>query len=98
MKKLLNVFLIFVITSTLFSQSSDQIAGRVVHNEQGVPFLSVYIQGTSNGSITDEHGAFMLQGLSGQDAVLCIDGLGYKAIYHPLTPSGNQKEFLFQIE
>ncbi|MEX0981959.1 MAG: TonB-dependent receptor [Bacteroidales bacterium] len=98
MKKLLNVILITAMTCSAFSQPSDQIAGKVVHNEEGVPFLSVYMQGTSNGTITNENGAFTLQGLPGEEVLLCIDGLGYKTIYHPLTPGSNQEELLFQIE
>ncbi|MCA1746548.1 MAG: TonB-dependent receptor plug domain-containing protein, partial [Bacteroidales bacterium] len=98
MKKLLNVIFITIISFSAFSQPSDQIAGRVVHNEKGVPFLSVYIQGTSKGSITNENGAFTLQGLPGEEQLLCIDGLGYKTIYHPVTPDSNQEELLFQIE
>jgi Fe(3+) dicitrate transport protein len=98
MRKLLSVILITMITCSAYSQSSNQIAGRVVSNEKGVPFLSVYIQGTSNGSITNEHGAFILQGLPAEEVMLCIDGLGFKTLYQPVTPGSNQEELLFQIE
>jgi Fe(3+) dicitrate transport protein len=90
--------LITVITITVYAQTSNQIAGRVVSNENGVPFLSVYIQGTSNGSITNENGEFILRDLPPEEMLLCIDGLGYKTIYHPLEPAGIQDDLLFQIE
>jgi Fe(3+) dicitrate transport protein len=98
MKTLLNVILITVISLSAYSQSPNQIAGRVVSNDKGVPFLSVYIQGTSNGSITNENGEFTLQDLPGEEMLLCIDGLGYKTIHHPLAPASNKEDLLFQIE
>ena len=67
MKKvfLLFIFLSLLITSfeqNVFAQSTGKISGRILDkdNREGVPFATVFVEGTSLGSLSDDNGNFVI--------------------------------------
>ncbi|MBP1612575.1 MAG: TonB-linked outer membrane protein, SusC/RagA family [Bacteroidetes bacterium] len=77
MKKLLSFFFLLGIALTVFSQNI-QIKGVVVSGQDNEPLpgVNVVVKGTTNGTITDLDGQFVLSVPS--DCVLLVSYVGYK--------------------
>lgn len=83
---LLSIFLIvMLITDTARAGENSgeanfnsNIHGRVLHNGEGVPFVTVYLKGTSLGTTTDAAGYFMLVNLPAGNHVIVVQGIGFK--------------------
>ncbi|WP_321478424.1 TonB-dependent receptor [uncultured Bacteroides sp.] len=77
MKKLLSFFFLLGITLTVFSQNI-QIKGVIVNGQDSEPLpgVNVLLKGTSNGTITDLDGQFVLDVPS--NGILLISYVGYK--------------------
>lgn len=67
MKKVFLLFiflmlLFFPAQVNLFAQSSGKISGRVLDKEskEAIPFASVFVEGTSLGSLADDNGSFVI--------------------------------------
>ncbi len=58
--------------------ANSNFHGRVLHNGEGVPFVTVYLKGTSYGTSTDAEGYFMLVNLPSGQHVVAVQGIGYK--------------------
>ena len=78
MRLLLSFLLILFFTSGLQAQANRAISGRVVDKEDGesMPGVSVYVKGTSVGTITDIEGSFTLNVPDGT-GVLVFSFVGY---------------------
>ncbi len=56
-----------------------EIFGRVVLGNEGVPFITLYAKGTSNGTSTDTNGNYMLVNLPEGSHVIKVQGIGYRS-------------------
>lgn len=65
------------------SAFAQQVKGTV-KDSAGEPVLgaSVLVEGTTNGTVVDFDGSFVLNGVS-RDAVLIVSSLGYKTVKIP---------------
>jgi hypothetical protein len=67
MRRLISVFVFtfFLVTFLSAQQNNGVIKGRVFNskNNEGVPFATVQVWGTSTGAITDADGNFNLSGI-----------------------------------
>jgi hypothetical protein len=82
MKRLLILFLFSIITFNTFSQENNgTIKGRVFDskNNQGIPFASVAVWGTTTGTMTDSIGNFIFTGLKPGFIELRASCIGYKS-------------------
>ena len=57
---------------------NSNLYGRVLHNGEGAPFVTVYLKGSSYGTSTDADGYFMLVNLPPGKHVIVVQGIGYK--------------------
>ena len=82
MKRILFVIFLYLIISTIITaqQNSGVITGRVYNSKtnEGVPFSTVQIWGTSVGAITDDDGKYILSGLKPGFVELRVSCIGFK--------------------
>jgi outer membrane receptor for ferrienterochelin and colicin len=80
MKKIFILFL-FNLSINLFGQAnSGAIKGKVIDSKtnQGVPFASIAVWGTTTGVVTDQEGNFIFSGLKPGFIVLHATSIGFK--------------------
>ena len=104
----LHIFLISLIimmnTSPAGANSGEvnynsNIYGRVLHKGEGVPFVTVYLKGTSLGTTTDAGGYFMLVNLPAGNHVILVQGIGYKNAEKDMAIADDEiTELLFTLE
>ena len=79
-----SLFCLIITISTFLSLSAQQnsgvISGRVYNSKsnEGVPFATIQIWGTTNGTITDIDGKYSFTGLKPGFAELRISSIGFK--------------------
>jgi hypothetical protein len=79
-----SLFYLIITISTILSLSAQQnsgvISGRVYNSKsnEGVPFATIQIWGTTNGTITDIDGKYSFTGLKPGFAELRISSIGFK--------------------
>ncbi len=104
--KLLNMFILSVQIMSIMPASANYrqdnnsgIYGRVLHDGEGAPFVTVHIKGTSTGTSTDADGYFRLDGIPSGRHIIMIQGIGYenKESTMRLAP-GRIMEIEFNIE
>jgi hypothetical protein len=82
MKRILLVIFLYLIIGTILTaqQNSGVITGRVYNSKtnEGVPFSTVQVWGTSVGVITDGEGKFILSGLKPGFVELRVSSVGFK--------------------
>ncbi len=62
----------------VWGQNHAEISGRVFSAKGALPYATVKLQGTGNGSITDEEGRFVISGLREGTYVLEVSAVGFK--------------------
>jgi Fe(3+) dicitrate transport protein len=78
---------------------NSNIYGRVLHNDEGVPFVTVYLKGTHLGTSTDARGYFMLVNLPAGEHIVVIQAVGYKNSEKMITVAdGETTELVFNLE
>ncbi len=104
---LLSIFLIvMLITDTARAGENSgeanfnsNIHGRVLHNGEGVPFVTVYLKGTSLGTTTDAAGYFMLVNLPAGNHVIVVQGIGFKNAEKNMAIADDETtELVFSLE
>ena len=67
-------------------EAQQQLGGRVLQAGTGQPVVAaqVMIQGTSQGTLTDSRGQFVLQGVSGASVTVRVISLGYREVSQTL--------------
>jgi Fe(3+) dicitrate transport protein len=76
-----SIILIVLFPLFAFSSSGDDsaLSGRVLFNNEGVPFVTVHIKGTPAGSSTDADGRFTLPGIPAGIHTVRAQGVGFKS-------------------
>lgn len=95
------VSLLLTLFQSGFSQekSDANIFGHVECNGEHIPFVTVYLEGTTIGTTTDETGHYLLVNLMPGDYVISAQFLGYKKQSHVITiQSGKTLEVNFELE
>ncbi len=96
------IILLFIISSpTLFGQKTTDanIFGDVQCNGVHVPFINVFVKGTSIGTTTDATGHFNLVNLPVGPIKLRVQGIGYKSVEKEIEViSGLSIEVKFKVE
>ncbi len=76
MKKIINVISLLLVTTMLFAQEQVTVKGKVTGTDNsGIPGVSIVIQGTSQGTITDVDGNYLIN--AAPDAVIEFSFIGY---------------------
>ena len=70
-----------------------QVFGKVTNSEQEpLPFVNIYIEGTLNGTTTNDAGTYQLPFSSGQEQTIVFKYLGYKTEKRTLAANQNSVE------
>jgi len=72
--------LLIVLTALAGFGQTNLIKGVVTSQGEPVPFANIQIEGTTIGTSTNEHGAFVLEQEPNNKIVLIISGIGYKTL------------------
>ena len=80
------------------SMASGQIRGKVTDGDRNEPFAGVTVQvkGTQRGTFTDASGLFAINAEQGETIIFSF--IGYKAVEHLVSGSGNVDIILFPEE
>lgn len=93
--------LLLLISSFLFAQNNGTLSGRVIDNQSLLPLpgATVYLEGTSNGVITDEEGYFLLEDITPQTYNLVASYLGYESQtrFNVIVKSVGTADVLFKL-
>ena len=91
-----NLILIFTFLTILTSQANT-IVGKVTDkNNKPVPFLTVYIQGTTNGTNTNQNGEYFLTVEAGEHQVV-FRHIGYKTEIREVNVREDELELNVQM-
>ena len=93
MKRLLFVTLLIAgMSPAIFAQTTITISGIITDAATGkpLPFASVYLNGTTRGTATDEQGHYKLTNVPLGTAEIVASFLGYKTARQPLRLTDNQ--------
>lgn len=87
----LYIFTIIILICTIYpslavAEGTREIKGVVIDSltNQPLPYVSVYLQGTTNGAMTDEQGMFKFKS-SSTNSILVASSLGYHDQKYPIT-------------
>ncbi len=89
MKSPIYIFPLFLFLALQFSLSADNIqdpsvvCGRVFdsHDSEPVPFVTVMVEGTTIGAVTDEYGFYRLANIPPGQVRLVVQGMGHETAY-----------------
>ncbi len=98
--KLLSMILLGIYSLNIQAQETDaNIFGDVQSNHEHVPFASIYIEGTSIGTSTDETGHYMLINLPPGEHILIAKALGFTTQEKTIkVEEGKTIEVNFELE
>lgn len=83
---------IFFTFLAIFNAQANKIVGKVTDkNDKGIPFLTVYIQGTTNGTNTNQNGEYFLNVELGEHQVV-FRHIGYKTEIRAINVRENELE------
>ncbi len=79
-----------LITQTSFAQTL-RISGRIIedHSQESIPFVNIFLQGTTIGTTSDMDGSFVLEADQWADSI-GVSAIGYKTEYKALSKSPEQ--------
>ncbi len=97
---LLPLLMILLVSRPLYSQVTDaNVFGDVKSKGEHVPFVTVYLEGTTFGTTTDVTGHYMLINLPVGDYILVAQGLGFKKQTKKILLEGGKSiEVNFDLE
>jgi outer membrane receptor for ferrienterochelin and colicins len=100
MKRIILLFISILILSNIKAQHTDaNIFGDVQSGGGHVPFVSIYLEGTTIGTTTDETGHYMLIDLPEGKQVIVATSLGYKSSKQEVVIEANKTlEINFELE
>ncbi len=81
MKKEISIIILVLFSLLSYSQKTSKndykISGIITNNGEGIPFATVSIKNTSNGTVCDENGKFILYSKK-ENTQIVIQAVGYK--------------------
>jgi outer membrane receptor for ferrienterochelin and colicins len=102
MRKYLQIILLLILLSTGISKAQHtdaNIFGDVKCGDEHVPYISIYLKGTTIGTTTDHTGHFQLINLNPDNYTLVAQGVGYKTKEVKVTVEQNKTtEIRFLLE
>ncbi len=95
--RILSMLCLLLFTQEVFGQAV--ITGKVIDEQNlSLPGASIVIQGTTNGTVTNQDGDFALVGLSAGTYVINVSYLGYTAqVKEAVLQNGQTLDLRFQM-
>jgi len=94
----LSILLFFLLNLSLQAQNNYEINGRVISENEGLPYVSVYINGTTIGTTTDDYGNFKLTRLSKGTYQITASFVGYKTVSKKIHVTADIDGLTFNLE
>lgn len=94
----LSILLFFLLNLSLQAQNNYEINGRVIYENEGLPYVSVYINGTTIGTTTDDYGNFKLTRLSKGTYQITASFVGYKTVSKKINVTADIDGLTFNLE
>ncbi len=99
MKKVALIFAaLLILGAKVFSEPKNLLTGKVVHDNKGVPFLSVQVKGTTIGSVTDDNGQFEIFNVPAETFEIVVGGIGFKSVVKEVKHNNAGNELAITIE
>lgn len=95
--KLIFVLFLFA-TSLLEAQNSYTIQGRVLSQNEGLPFVSVYLKNINLGTTTDDHGNFKISNVTSGKHEIIASFIGYRTEQKNIDVTKNLNNLVFNLE
>lgn len=92
------VLLFLLLNLSLQAQNNYEINGRVVSENEGLPYVSIYIKGTTIGTTTDDFGNFKLSNLSQGTYHITASFVGYKTLIKKINVTADIYGLTFNLE
>lgn len=93
------LFSILLINSFALDNTDAVIIGHVVSRGEHIPFVNIYLEGTSYGTATDVTGHYMMVDLPEGEYVLVAKMIGFKTEKRPvILKAGETIEVKFELE
>jgi len=94
----LSILLFFLLNLSLQAQNNYEINGSVISENEGLPYVSVYINGTTIGTTTDDYGNFKLTRLSKGTYQITASFVGYKTVSKKIHVTADIDGLTFNLE
>lgn len=100
MKNLLIALFLYILSclAVFGTETQLRLQGRVESEGQGVPYVAVYLKGTTQGVATDINGNFSIECSASHDIVLGVKALGYKSAFYPVEQPDSKTGLILKIE
>ena len=93
------IFILFLfVTSLLEAQNSHTIQGRVLSQNEGLPFVSVYLKNTNLGTTTDDNGNFKIANVTSGKHEIIASFVGYRSEKKIIDITENVNGLIFNLE
>ncbi|WCO01550.1 TonB-dependent receptor [Psychroserpens ponticola] len=93
------IFVLFLLVNSLLeAQNSYTIQGRVLSQNEGLPFVSVYLKNSNLGSTTDENGNFKISNATSGKHEIIASFVGYRTEKKAIILSENLNGLIFNLE
>ncbi len=93
------IFILFLFTTSLLeAQNSYTIQGRVLSQNEGLPFVSVYLKNTNLGTTTDDHGNFKISNVTSGKHEIIASFIGYRTEQKNIDVTENLNGLIFNLE
>jgi len=103
MNKLYLFIFLSLLSAHIYADSNNppKVVGKVTHEKthQHIPYLTVFVKGTSIGTSTDLGGEFTLKNLPAGKHTIRVQGIGYQPVEKKVSVAqGDVKKIEFEIE
>ena len=95
----LNLFLWSTYALAQYQPNVTLIEGAAEKGGEQLPYINIYVQGTTTGTSTDQSGKYRLEYMSDDEFTIIAQGIGYKSISKTVSPSNAGRiEIDFEME
>ncbi len=96
------ILMMILVSLFTFGETSDKgfkLRGKVYANGEPVPFINVFVKGTTVGSVTDEDGNFVLSQLPEGEIIVKVQGMGFVSAEQTISsPQQEIETIIFHVE
>lgn len=93
------IFILFILlNSMLQAQNTYTIKGQVLYKNEGLPYVNVYLKGTSLGSTTDERGNYKILNVNKGNYEIIASFVGYQTEKKSIKVTESLKDLIFNFQ
>ncbi len=76
--------ILFIISLIGYSLTAQSISGKVISNGQGLPYVNVYLKGTSKGAVTKDDGSYIISNVKAGTFTVVASFTGFQTQKKPV--------------